>query len=253
MRSILATLVAMLILPAYGSQVSRPASTLGVRTDSLLTKVAELRYTVAIGYPQITGSSATVDARAVAASNAAIRDSVRVLAESFRPTEAVPADAPDYQVTTVEGGMTDPFIGDDVFSSLLYVYAYSGGAHGIEESRGITIDLRSGSPVHVGDLFRPGSTWRSMLSTRVGSALVGQAAELRETTRSSARASLFPHGYDAAAMRTATFTLGPDSLMIHFDQCAVAPCSMSAFHVPVAYADLRAVLRPDGPVARIRR
>lgn len=237
--------------PAGPSEPDAPAS-LTVRTDSLQIDVDALRYHVAVGYPQLDGPPGGATRAAVDAANRSIRDSVEALVETYRPAEAVPADAPASEVTTVDGGYDDPFLAPGVFSALVEVYAYTGGAHGNTAYAPINVDLTTGAPVRLGALFRRDAAWADTLAARVGPALVAEAAARMEATEDEARGALYAEGYDAGAMRDATFTLGADSLALHFVPYEVAAYAFGTFRVPVAYTDLDAVLAPAGPAARLR-
>ena len=246
------------VSPDAGDDASRAAATdtLSVRTDSLLITVDSLNYTVAVGYPQLAGSSATVPAARVARVNAALRDSVTADAAQFRPTEVPPADARDapQYVAEVEGGTLAPvLLRGGVLSALVSVYAFTGGAHGNTFYRPINRDLRTGAAITLDDVFRAGTPWPDSLSAHAGRALLAKlTANDPEATPASAAETFYTEGYDAAAMRHATFTLGADSLTVHFVPYEVAFYAFGTTDVSVAYADLEAFLKPGGPVARIR-
>ncbi len=226
-----------------------------IRTDSLLISVDSLRFTVAIGYPQITGATATVPAERVAAVNAAIRDSVVAFAEQFRPEEAVAPedrDSPSF-VAEVEGGVADVRLHGDVLSGLFAAYTFTGGAHGNTLYAPVAYDLRTGAPLALADVFAPGTPWADSLSAHADRLLL---ATMRDpdapASDAEIRSMLYPEGYDAAAMQHVAFVLGADSLTIQFAPYEVAAYAVGAPTLPVAYRDLDAFLRPDGPVARIR-
>lgn len=240
------------VFPGVG--YTGPAGALGVRTDSLLIAVDSLQFTVAIGYPQIVGSTATVPAERVAAVNAAIRDSVRAIAESFRPEAAVPPDERDsfMSQTTVEGGTDAVLLHGDVLSGVLLVGAYLGGAHGSAFFRPVAVDLRTARPVALADVFRPGTPWADSLAAHADRQLL---AFMLSTGASAAdaRSNLFSEGYAPGVIPHVAFALQADSLLLQFGSYEVAAYVFGVPTVTVAYADLDAFLRPDGPVARIRR
>lgn len=227
---------------------------LSIRSDSLGLSVDSLRYTVDVEYPQLTGSSGTVSAATVADVNAAIRDSVTVLAEMFRPAEVVAPenrDSPSY-VAEVSGSTETTFLGNDVFSALVGVYAFTGGAHGNTFFHAINRDLRTGAPITLDDLFMPGSSWADSLSAHADRALIRKMLDDAEMgSVREAREGLYPEGFDAAAMRHATFTLSADSLTVHFVPYEVAYYAFGSTDVPVAYRDFAPFLRPDGVAARL--
>ncbi len=229
--------------------------TLSVQTDSLFISVDSLNYTVSIGYPQLTGSSATVPAAMVERVNGVIRDSVTTHAEEFRPSEVPPPDERDspMYVAEVDGGTDNVMLRGDVFSALLGVYAFTGGAHGNTFYTPLTIDLRTGAPISLDDVFRAGTPWPDTLSAHSERALFAKLYENDpEATPASAAETFYTEGYSPAAMRHATFTLGADSLTVHFVPYEVAYYAFGSTDVPVAYTALDAFLKPGGPVPRIR-
>ena len=240
-----------------GAPSSPPAESapeaLAVRTDSLLISADSLRFDVAVGYPQITGSSESVSTTAVAAVNAVIRDSVMALADRFRPTETVPPDAPPYRIVTIEGGTDDVFLGGDLFSGLVATYVYLGGAHGSNIVAPVNRDLRSGAAIHLGDLFRADTPWADTLSAQAERGLVRKATgnDIAATV-AEARGWLSAEGYRAEAMRNARFTLGRDSLAIHFVDYEVSAYAFGPSRVPIAYRDLAPLMRSDGVAGRLQ-
>lgn len=235
-----------------GARLALEPVPLEVRTDSFTVQVDSLRYTVAVEYPQITGRTSEVSEQVVRAVNDAVLDSVVALAERFRPTEAVPPDAPAYEVVTVEGFTDDVFLGADVFSAYVETYVYLGGAHGSSVAVPLNRDLRAGAAIRLGDLFRPGTPWPDTLSAQAERGLVrkaigsGLAASLADMP-----GLLYPEGYDREVMRDARFTLGADSLAIHFVHYEVSAYAFGTSRVTVAYAALAPLMRTDGVAARL--
>lgn len=259
-------LAASLFLPACASPTSipaapeapvvseapvRPVDALSVRSDSLLIQVDSLRYTVAVDYPQIFGTSAGASAAAVRAANASIRDSVAVLARSFRPDAPVPADAPGFEHTEVLGGYDAPFLASDVFSTLIPISANTGGVHENFYALPLNLDLATGAPVRLADLFRPASAWADTLSAHVEPALVEEMTLRMRGRDGDAREYLSPRGYGPEALRTTPFTLGADSLALHFVPYQVAGFAWGSFRIAVAYADLAPLMRTDGVAGRL--
>lgn len=226
-----------------------------VQTDSLTLSEAALNYTVAIGYPQITGSSATVPAETVARVNATIRDTVAAHAASFRPEQAPPPGEENSVMYTseVSGGTDAVLLRGDMLSTLLSVYAFTGGAHGNTYFVPMTYDLRTGAAITLCEVFQPGTPWAEALSAYAGRALLaGLMAYDPSATPASAAGAFYAEGYDAAAMTHATFALGADSLTVQFAPYEVAAYAYGAPTVRIAYRDLEPFLKPAGPVERIR-
>lgn len=221
--------------PARGATAERT-----VRIDSLGIDVDSLRYTVRIGYPQVFGAPGTV--------NAAIRDSVVALAESFRPAEAIVPDVPAFENTTVWGGMDDVTLVGDLFSAVIQVYAYTGGAHGNAYFLPINVDLQTGEPVAFADVVGDGPAVRDTLAAYVMRAVVDRLMGHGDATLAEARQSVRSYNQgDVRIEGEPLFTLGADSLVVYEPPYAVMAYAFGAFRVPIAYADLQPFLRPGGP------
>ena len=180
-----------------------------------------------------------------------MRDSVVAIAGSFRPDAPVPPDTPGFEQYVVTGGFDTPFLGSNVFSELVTVTAYTGGAHENFYALPLNVDLTSGEAIRLEDLFCPEAAWADTLATRVEPALVAEMAERADVSPAEARGFLNPGGYAPEALRITPFTLARDSLTLHFVPYAVAGFVWGGFDVPLGYSDLAALLRRDGAAARL--
>ncbi len=210
-----------------------------VRIDSLLRDEPALRYTVAIGYPQLVG-----DAPATATVNAAIRDSVGALADDFRPAEPPPDYAAPSYAVEVDGSTERSYVGGHVFSALVDVYAYTGGAHGNTFFLPLTYDLTTGRPVRLGDLFTEGSAYGDTLAAWTRRGVLRQLAALGS-------GSLYDEGLAPLRQGDASYTLGPDSLFVHVPPYQLSAYAAGSFSVGVPYTALRSMARAGGPLARL--
>ena len=224
-----------------------PGPSLTVRIDSLLLDRPELSYRVAIGYPQLRGSSGEPMSAALRAVNAAVRDSVEALAADFRP-EAPPAGAgpPEYPVS-VDGATPRRYLSDDVFSALVEVYAYTGGAHGTTFFLPLTFDLRSGRALSPADLFAPGTPWADTLAAHVGR---GARARIADGSGSAAPGAFYPEGLDALRAGRVDLTLGADSVTVHVPPYQLSAYASGSFHVAVPRSALAAFAREGGVLDR---
>jgi len=218
---------------------------LAVRIDSLLIDEPDLNYTVAIGYPQLDSEGALPDA--VRAVNAAVVDSVEALAADFRP-EAPPADAdrPEYRVE-VDAATEQPFVGDGVFSALVQVYAYTGGAHGTTFFLPLTFDLETGAALAPADLFRPGTPWADTLAAHVDRTV--RARLVRNAGEPISDTNYYPEGLDSIREGRVDLTLGPDSLTVHIPPYQLSYYAAGAFHVAVPLSAVAPFAR--GALARL--
>lgn len=255
MRPLLLALLAV-TLAACGPDRERSAAqadadpALSVVTDSLIADDPALRYAVRIAYPQVAAEGGALPAP-VRAANAAIRDTLAAFARSFRPESAPPPEDSLFRVD-VQGGVDGAFLGDGVFSALVDVYAYTGGAHGVTVFQPLTVDLRTGRALRTADLFAPGAPYGDVLATWVERAVVDALARQLGTTREDARRTVFyDAGLDRLRAGEADVTLGSDSLRVHVPPYQLAAYAAGPFHVGVPYAALAEVARPGGPLARL--
>ena len=226
--------------PTPPSPPTGPSLTVAV--DSLLRDEPALTYRVAVGYPQIRGTSGAPMAPTLRAVNAAIRDSVEALADDFRPEPPPPgADAPSYPVE-VDGGTPRSWISDDLFSALVEVYAYTGGAHGNTFFLPLTFDLTTGEAVRPADLFAPGTPWADTLAAYTERGVVQRLGD---------RGALFAEGLDPIRDGSVDLTLGPDSLTVHVPPYQLSSYASGSFHVGVPLRAVAPFARPGGVLARL--
>ncbi|WP_179299770.1 DUF3298 and DUF4163 domain-containing protein [Rubrivirga marina] len=226
--------------PAPPSPTSGPSLTVAV--DSLLRDEPDLNYRVAIGYPQIRGTSGEPMAPALQAVNAAIRDTVEALADDFRPEAPPPgADAPHYPVE-VDGGTPRSWISDDAFSALVEVYAYTGGAHGNTYFLPLTFDLTTGEAVRPADLFAEGTPWADTLAAHTERGVLRWLGD---------RGALFAEGLDPIREGRVDLTLDPDSLVVHVPPYQLSAYAAGSFHVGVPLSAVAPFARPGSVLARL--
>lgn len=214
-----------------------------VETDSLLRDEPARTYRVAIGYPQIRATDGEPLPVALQAANAAVRDTVAAFADDLRPEAPPPgADPPDYPVEA--DGRTDRvWLSDDVFSTLVEVYVYTGGAHGATYFVPITVDLATGAPVAPADLFDAGTPWADTLAAHVGR---GIRSRIRPTD------VFATDGLDNIREGRVDLTLSPDSLTVYVPAGQVSSFAAGSFHIAVPRAAVEAFVRPGGLLARDR-
>ena len=227
----------------------RVGASFTLATDSLVVRDSLLRYTVAIGYPQIRGSSGEPMSPTLRAVNRAIRDSVQALADDFRPEMPPPDDDSPAYVVDVEGGPERSFVSNEVLSVLVNVYAFTGGAHGTTVFLPLTYDLHTGRPLSPRDLFAPGTPWPDTLAAWTGRTVVAELARRLRTTPDSARANFFARGLDAVRRGDVAVTMGRDSLRVHVPQSQLTPSVAGSFDVGVPYPAVRPFARPGSVLA----
>ena len=242
------TAVAVRSVQAGGGVEAAPGA-LDVEVETLTLSDPALRYAVAIGLPQLRATGGEPLAEAVVAANAVVRDSVRALAEDFRP-EAPPDVQAAYPVE-VQGGPGRTFVSASVFSTLIDVYAYTGGAHGNTVFLPITLDLETGLPTAPRAWFREGTPWADTLAAHAERSVLAALAERLGTTAESARRNLFADGLDDLRAGALDATLGADSLFVHVPPYQLSSYAAGSFEVAVPYAAVAPFARPGGVLARL--
>ncbi len=137
----------------------------------------------------------------------------------------------------MEGGFETSLLRDSLYSGLLEAYAYTGGAHGIQDIRALNVDLRSGRPISIDALFARGTPWQDSLA----------ALSTRALERSLGPDVLFDGRVPAELSTFRVFTLTPDSLVLTFPPYAVAPYAAGPQRVAFSWAGLRPLLDAAGP------
>ena len=219
-----------------------------VATDSLVARDSRLRYSVAVAYPQLRGSSGEPMSPALRAVNAAIRDTVAALARDFQPVAPPAGTLLDYPVE-VTGGVGRSFVSDHVLSALVRVQTFTGGAGRHTVLLPLTFDLRTGRAVAPSDLFAPGTPWADTLAGWAGRTV---AYRLRRASApgDATAAEFYPQGLGRLRAGDVAVTMGRDSLRVH-----VPPGQLSdaggAFDVGVPYPVVRPLAR-SGSVLALR-
>ena len=211
----------------------------------------ENRLEVGLTYPQLNPSATPELARMLDAVNADIAARIAAEVDSFlvwaRDAAISLDDHPELGHSSLEGAFADPFVNDRLFSASQEVYTYVlGAAHPNTTTLVYNYDLGTGAQIGLGDLFNGATAYLDTLSIRAGAGLIAEAEQ-----RGFEASGLLTEGFAPAAENFARFTLGPDSLRLHFPPYAVAPYVAGPFTVSLAYADLRSVLMDAGPAATL--
>ena len=238
------------VTPRVEAEAPAVGASFRVVTDSLVESDESLRYTVAIGYPQLRGSAGEPMSATLRGVNAAIRDSVAALARDFRPEAPPPGDDSPVYVVDVQGGTAQSFVSNDVLSALVSVTAFTGGAHGNTYLLPLTYDLRTGRALTPADLFQPGTPWPDTLAAWTERTVIAETARRLETSPDSARATFFAEGLDAIREGTVSVTMGRDSLRVHVPPYQLTPYVVGSFDVGVPYPVVRPFARPGSVLAR---
>lgn len=233
-------------VPPSGDGPSTPprthTRTTTVSTDSIVVDDPARRLTVRMAYPVLMGDAAGIDA---------VNEQLALVADQLwlemAPEEPLGPDAGEWERYEFDGGYTVDYLSDDLVSLVQSTYAYTGGAHGNVFLVTQTFDLRTGRALDLDDVLHPSPAAYASLLRLTEAALVTETAARFETDEAEARTILW---LDDLAPARETFdgrwTLGADSLSLHFAPYIVAPYVAGTYTVSVAYADLTGHL---GPVA----
>lgn len=236
--------------PEAGGAPSPTASGWTVRTDSLVESDSALQYVARISYPQVEAVGDPLPTP-VEAANAAVVDSVRALAASFRPEAAPPGVAVTPYPVEVTGQVGEVHVTDGLLSALVSIYAYTGGAHGNTFFLPLNFDLTTGRPVRLGDLFREGTAYGDTLAAYVEREVTRQLAAQIDEPVADARRMIYTEGLDDFREGRFAFTLGPDALHVHVPPYQLASYAAGTFDVAVPYAALRPFAAPGTPLPRL--
>lgn len=255
----LATLVFISACSTDEEAPPAPAAAEPVEADTTITLVLsgtrteherESRLSVDMTYPQLNPSARPDLAHIFDQINAQIVERMSSEVDSFlvwaRESAAI-TDATLGGESSLEGGFSDAFINDRVFSTRQHMYSYTlGAAHPNTTTIVHNFDLGTGEVLALEDLFESGTAYLDTLSLLTQVGLFSEAE-----SRGFAASDLWEDGYAAQAENFERFTIGVDSLAIHFPPYSVAPYVAGDFEVCIPYTRLGGVLRSGGPAASL--
>lgn len=220
--------------PAPAPEVLPTSASFAVVLDSLRIDEPARTFRVDVAVPQVQRRAGTDRAPALQAANAALRDTVRALADDLRP-EPAPRFA-DPTPVVVSGSPSHLHLTDTLVSGLVEVSVAVADAPETLVFLPVTLDLQTGAPVAPANWFTPGTPWADTLAAHVGRDV---RAQLR------GRAPFSPA--DLADLRAGrlALTLGADAVTVHVPPYQLSP-DPAAFHVAVPRAALAAFARAGG-------
>lgn len=210
----------------------------------------ENRLEVGITYPQLNPSSEPELARMFDAVNTDIAARIAAVVDSFlvaaREAATYQTD-PELGFSSLDGAFADPYVNSRLFSASQSVNTFLlGSAHPNSTTLVYNYDLGKGVQIELADIFDGATAYLDSLSAWAGASLAAEAEK-----RGMSASDLFHEGYAPVADNFALFTLGPDSLRLHFPPYAVAPYAAGPFTVSLAYTDLRPTLMEAGLAATL--
>lgn len=216
-----------------------------VSADSIVVDDPARRLEARIVYPVLHGDVAAREA---------INEQMLLVADGawrdMAPEEPLGPEASEYERYSFDSSYEVTHLGDGVLSLMQGLYAYTGGAHGNTFFFPQSYDLATGRPLALDDAIATTPAGLAALRDAVLSGLLDEAADRFEVPRETVRDEGYLWLDDVTATPEAfdgIWTLGADSLTVHYEPYAVSSYAAGTWHIAVAYADLAPHL---GPVTR---
>jgi hypothetical protein len=199
------------------------------------------RYTIKAKYPQAVGTGA---ARLVKL-NQVITDLITKEVNQFKK-EAGPPEGP--RLTSISSFESDYTVGlatGDLVSISLFINTYfEGAAHGLDRTVVLNYDLSSGRVLKLADLFKPKSNYLKLISDY-------SIKAIKEELGADADNDWIQRGAEATEENYKNWNITRKGLEIYFERYQVAPYVTPPPDIVIPYGDLKNVIDPAGPLARV--
>jgi hypothetical protein len=185
-----------------------------------------------IAYPQIvSGSNRITSAINKRIWNLAIQE----YEPDIKPSRKIPrAEQHEYQLQLSRKYSLE-LINDEVVSLVFHEWWYGiGAAHGDGKYLTLNFNLKTGKPVKLRELFKPGSRYLERLQ-----GICEQALVLQTGSELTSELSL-------KLERNIEWHLTKDRLCIDFPRCEPIPCASGEQIVAISYVDLKDILNLEG-------
>lgn len=197
-------------------------------------------WTASVVVPVVHGGAPAASARI----NGLLRSAAdRTLGGFLRdvPTRPMPKGIPD--TSTLQSWVTTDMVSSDLVSLSSNIEIFNAGAaHPLNAVSTATFDARTGAPIQLAGLFRPGSGYLGVLSRE-------SQALLRAAYGSTDPAGQMDPGTTPDAANFQGWSLTPFGLQITFSQDQAGPSVLDSPSVLVPFPALAGVARPGGPIA----
>lgn len=210
------------------------------RTSSKNKKPA---YTIEAQFPQIEGSTAA----GVVGFNKTINSMVASQIADFKKDAA---DA-DFSGATNESGLTINYeitYASNVLISVAFTVSpyFAGAAHPNHYTSVLNYDLKTGKPIALADVFKPGSNYLQVLANYCIAQLKKRLGEMSDISTINQGASAKRDNYQ-------NWNIGRKGLEITFDPYQVAAYAAGPQRVIARYDALKNLLNPSGPIAPLAK
>lgn len=140
----------------------------------------------------------------------------------------------------ITGGYSVKLNGKGLISILFDNYAYAkGAAHGLTVQKSLTMDLWDGRLYTFGDLFKPGSDYKTKVD-----AILRRQIEEKEVP-------IFEHVEFKGVGPDQDYYLTPDSLVVYYQLYEYTPYAYGFPTFEIPFAEIADVADPEGPIGRL--
>lgn len=206
------------------------------------------RIEVSAAYPELTGAAGA------AGFNRAVKKHVDDSIAAFKKemSEMTAEDLkslPETASYSIDIGYTVEYADTDLISVGFLNGTYEGGAHPNSNSFTINYDLKNNREIKLADVFKPGAKYLDAVSAYSIKDL--QSRKDAETGENMGIAQeMWADGATPEAGNYASWNVTKKGLMFTFDAYQVAPYAAGPQTVIVPYANLKAIAKPDGALAK---
>jgi hypothetical protein len=230
--SVISTPVALTLKPTLPPVIQSLTLTLTTISETSASPV----YTLTAQVPLLTGSN---DSR-VQQFNQQTTVLVQQEVDSFKQSLAGASDPPIAMGSSfdLKYSLDSPW--SDILSLKFDVDSYhDGAAHPFHYSRTFTFNLATGHQVNLDQLFLPGTNYLQVLSNYCKTELAGRDIAFDASVT----------GADPLPENYRNWNISADGLVITFDEYQVAAYAAGPQIVTIPYAELQAMIDPNGPLS----
>lgn len=183
-------------------------------------------------YPQVVGGSSRITS---SLNKQILKLAIKEYESDIKSNRKKPRAEPREYELLLNRKYSLEFLNDEIVSLVFHEWWYGkGAAHGDGKYLTLNFNLKTGRPIQLRELFKPGVNYLEQLHKRCNKALASQTGfEFLETL------PLEPERYTE-------WHLTEESLCIDFARCEPIPCSAGEQIVAIPYAELRDILNLDG-------
>jgi hypothetical protein len=197
------------------------------------------KWTVTFKKPVVTGVSDSIAGPMNDAITSQVNDDISQFTGSDLPTVAK-----DQSPSTLEGNFATAYASGAILSLRFSIVTFvSGGAHPTSQAGSINLAVGSGRTIALQDLFADPTAAAAALAPRVHDMLANQLGDALIWDGKASSLDFFATGW--------VFTA--DGLQFNWNQGDIATEAAGRPSAVVAWSDLKALLKPDGPAASFVR